>query len=398
MSDADRGAGHSAERGAPTVVTTAAAAVIAATLVALGFGTGFVAPSTPAFPAQVTDESGALGPAFHPGVILSGGSNATTTFLGGIGVYSQVTGFSLPVFAALTLGPSGPTVENETSEVENYFFEGGVYAIGWNGSSWLVGGQRSPEGSDQGALIALDGNSILNLTGRIASYFVGGGVWSVGWNGTTWLIGGNSSAGPTLLAWDGGPLQDLSSQIVGHGSEPWVQMLSWNGKEWLVGGHGVFGLWTGAEYVDLFPSSPFRDGGTFSSAWNGTAWLVGGDGNELVFVRGETLSVATTLPAAFDRLALMIVSANGGWFVAGKGRGAGEAFVPELAFWSGNPSSSPTDYSSALPPSFDAGDVQGGVSAPEFGADAVLMVGVGAYNATTGHGVGAMAVLEPESG
>jgi hypothetical protein len=381
----------------PPAVSFLAAIAVAGAILALAFAPAFMTTTQPPLPAKITDETRALGPVFRPGVMLSGGSNDTTTLLGGIGVYSQVSGFSLPVFAALSSSSSGPTVVNETSLVQSVFFEGGVYAIAWNGSSWLIGGQRSPGGADQGVLIALSGGTVTNLSAPIANYFVGGGVWSVGWNGTSWLIGGNSSKAATLLSLDHGSFTDLSSRLVGHGSQPWIQMLAWNGREWMVGGHGVFGLWTSSGYIDLFPTSPFQNGGVYASAWNGTSWLVGGDGNELVFVRGGAATPATTLPAGFDRLALMIVSADHGWFVAGKGQGVGDAFVPELAFWTGSATSHPTDYSTLLPSAFDDGDIQGGVPAPEFGNGAVLMVGVGTYDAATGHGVGAMALLDPSN-
>jgi len=395
MDEPSQGSNGVSQVWVPVSVSLVAAMAVAATILALAFAPAFVSPTTSPLPAQISDETRALGSVFHPGVMLSGGSNATTTLLGGIGVYSQISGFSLPAFAALSLGPGDPTVVNETSTVESYFFEGGVYAIAWNGSSWLIGGQRSPGGVDHGVLIALRGDTVTNLTGSIANDFAGGGVWSIGWNGTSWLIGGNSSRSATLLSFNKGSFIDLTSRLVGHGPQPWVQMLAWNGNEWMVGGHGVFGLWTNMGYIDLFPTSPFQTGGVYSSAWNGTAWLVGGDGRELVAVQGVTGTMVATLPPGFDRLALMIVSVAHGWFVAGKGQGAGDAFVPEFAFWTGVASSPPTDYSSALPSSFDGGDIQGGIPAPEFGPGEVLMVGVGSYNAATGHGVGAMALLSP---
>ena len=387
----------SSDRRGPMAVTTVTALAIAATLLALAFAPGFGVSSTGTFPGRLTDETSALGPVFHPGVILSGGSNSTTTFLGGVGVYSQTSGNSLPVFAAVTWGVSGVAVENETARVQSYFVNGGVYAIGWNGSAWLIGGQRSPGNADNGSLIALSHGTVTNLTGQVARYFVGGGIWAVGWNGTSWLIGGNSSSSASLLAWDGGAVTDLSSRLVDHGLRPWIQMLLWNGAQWLVGGHGMFGLWTGPGYVDLFSSSPFQNGGVYSAAWNGTAWLVGGDGRELVSVRGQNLSYATTLPPAFDRLALMITVTTAGWFIAGKGIGPGGSFAPELAFWTGIPSAAPTDYSTALPASFAGGDVQGGVPAPEFDPHGVLLVGVGSYDAATGYGVGAIVLLDPSS-
>ena len=393
MLGTNRGRSTARHRWVYVTVAVAAVVLIVGTYFALSLTPQSATPTTPPL-ARLVDESRSLGAVFHPGVILSGASNSTTTFLGGIGVYVQPTGFSLPVFAAVTAGSSSLTVANETTTIESDFLDGGVYAIGWNGSTWLIGGQRSPGGSDEAALVALDGGTATNLTSRVASYFHGGGIWAIAWNGTSWLIGGNSSSTATLLAWDGGPVTDLSSRLVSHGSKPWVQLIAGNGTETLVGGHGLFGLWTGSAYEDLLPASPFQGGGVYSAAWNGTSWLVGGGGRELVFVRGGNVTDALTLPPAFDQVALMVTATAHGWFVAGKGLGAEGSYAPELVFWAGSAGASPTDYSASLPSSFDGGEVQGGVPAPELGPNMLLLVGEGAYNVSTGYGTGALALLQ----
>jgi|GEM_PF-1910918 len=375
----------------PVTVVTAIAVLVAL----LAVGSFAPSPSSPSLPAPLAmvDESSKLGPVFHPGVILAGGSNSTASLLGGIGEYSQPTGVSLPVFSSLTREPGGITVTNRTSEISNYFDEGGIYAIGWNGSAWLIGGQRSPGGSDNAALVELRDGRFTDLTSRFASYFVGGGVWSVGWNESGWLIAGNSSTGPTLLSWDGGPIVDLSPEVTAHSPSPWVQLLVWNGLEWLVGGQGVFGLLTGSAYHDLDPGSPFEHTGEFAAAWSGSFWVVGGTGARVVVVTGTTVGPGPALPVAFDRFALFIVFIGSGWLIGGRGTSWSGAYAPELLYWNGGPGPrSLTDLSSYLPASFSGGEIQGGVPAPEFGASSWLLVGEGSYNPTSGYGVGAMAL------
>lgn len=384
---------HRFSRGWGGITTAVVVFAIVASLLAVLLPPVLDRTNAQRMPATITDVSGSLGSTFHPGVILSGASNGTTTLLGGIGVYSHSTGFTLPVFAALTASPT--LVANETARVASYFFEGGVYAIGWNGSSWLIGGQRSPGGADLGALVTLHDGTVTNLTAQISSYFTGGGIWSIGWNGTSWLIGGNSSAAATLLAWNGASLTDLSSRVKGHGPAPWIQMITWNGAEWLLGGHGVFGLWSRGTFVDLFPSSPFQNGGVYSAGWDGADWLVGGGGRELVWVHSDGETVATTLPQNFDQVVLMILWTGHGWFVAGKGQGTVNGFSPALGYWSGSSTAVPLDYTTNLPASFDGGEVQGGVPAPEFGAGTVILVGEGGYDPSTGFGIGATALLTP---
>ncbi len=340
--------------------------------------------------------AGPLGNTFHPGVILSGGSNGTASFLGGIGVYDKPTDFSLPVLAGLSIGPTGPRVQNWTPAIASEFAQGGVYGIGWNGSTWLFGGQRFAGGSNMGALATLRDGTTTNWSEGVAGFFGGGGIFSIGWNGTAWLIGGNSTQGPVLLSWEGGVFRDLSGRLVGHEPRGWVQLLEWNGAEWLVGGGGIFGLLRGAEYSDLIPRSPIVGNGVFSGAWTGTSWIVGGFGGRLGIVEGPSSAVVPLpIPAEYSQMVtLVVIDADGSLLVGGRGVGPTGGDTPVLLQSSGMGAGVLwTDLSGRIPVDFAGGEIQGAVPAPFLGTDAYWIVGEGNYNLTTGHGVGALGLL-----
>ncbi len=339
-----------------------------------------------------TDISGALGPVFHPGVILGAGSNSTDTLLAGIGVYTISPEFSLPVLADVHVASSGPVVRNLTSEVDPYFYLGGTYALGWNGSAWLVGGQATWGGVNDGTLVALTGSTFTNVTSLIYPYFAGGGIFAMGWNGTAWLIGGNSSAGVVLVSLQGARVTDLTNVLPQRDPFGWIQLLAWNGREWMIGGERVLGTYEGATFHDLLPGSPFVTSGVYSGGWNGTAWVVGGGGGVAVVIRDDLLYPGPDLPTAFDQSVLLVISYPNGWIVGGKGTAPSGVREGELVTWSGGAGAAGVqDLRSLIPTSFAAGELQGGCWAPEFGLSQLLIVGEGSYNAITGYGSGTMA-------
>lgn len=379
-----------------TVAALVAIVVVAGVVVAEW--PGLIDRSGPSAPPTfvISDLTPDLGSVFHPGIILGAGSNATTTLLAGIGVYSRTTDFSLPVLAAIEDGPAGVEVANLTARVSSAFFDGGVYGLGSNGAMWLVGGQTSWEASNRGALVALEPNGVVNLTDRLGSLFDGGGVFAIGWNGSSWLLGGNSSTGPVLAAWDGTHLTDLTARLVSYDRSGWVQLLAWNGHEWLIGGQGVFGLLQGGVFHDLDPASPFGASGEFSAAWTGRDWIVGGSGARVVLVSADRILPGPTLPSSFDRFVTLVTPIGHGWLLGGRGSVGATGYAPELFYWSGGSGAgSLVNLTAEIPPSFAGGEIQGGSAAPILGSSSVLIVGEGAYNAGTGHGVGSIALVTP---
>ncbi|MCI4337425.1 MAG: hypothetical protein L3K17_09635 [Thermoplasmata archaeon] len=371
------------------VILVAVACLLAVWSLVVSGGSG-----TPDRTVSDVDVTPALGPVFHPGIILGAGSNATDTLLAGVGVYTIDPEFTLPVLADLREGPAGPTVENLTALVNPYFYEGGTYALGWNGSGWLVGGQATWGGNNDGTLVALHGAQVTNFTALIYPYFAGGGIFALGWNGTSWLLGGNSSTGIALVAVQGTHVTNLTRLVPDRDPLGWFQLIVWNGNEWMLGGEQILGTLSGTVYHDLLPSSPFGETGVYSGAWNGSAWLVGGGGGRAVLVRDDQVLPGLGLPNAFDQAVLLIINYSGGWIIGGKGSTDTGGTVAELVTWTGESGTAGlSDYSSQVPSTFRGGEIQGGGWAPELGARDVLLVGEGSYDQDTGFGVGAMALL-----
>lgn len=349
---------------------------------------------------RISDLSGALGPSFHPGIVLGASSNATTTMLGGIGVYRVSPELTLPALASLSPSAAPLAATNLTPGINDYFWEGGVYGIGWNGSSWLIAGQAGWGGgtSNYGAAVSWSHGAIVNRTSALGNTFVGGGIFAMGWNGTSWLLGGNNTTGhPTIEAFDGSHSVDLTSRLVVHKvGASWLQLIAWNGDEWLIGGEGVLGILTGTTFVDLYPESPFVGSGVWTAGWNGSAWLVGGGAGHLAVVRGTSISTVPNLSTTFDQAVLFIQEERGGWLVGGKGSGGRDVSLPELLFWpSATPGAPVVDYSVAIPSAFANGEIQSGAPAPAFGPDCAVVVGEGGYDPHSGRGVGAVALIAP---
>ncbi|HEV2520138.1 MAG TPA: hypothetical protein VGX00_05905 [Thermoplasmata archaeon] len=343
---------------------------------------------------QIRDASPSLGAVFHPGVILVAGANASTVFLGGIGVYVRSPEFTLPVVATLTRGPSGPAAQNVTPLLNDYFWEGGIYGETWNGTSWLIAGQAGWGGGNTGAMVSIEGGRVINRTALLGPTFAGGGIFAIAWNGSAWMLGGNSSGGLALATLEGSRLTDLSSEIHGTVRDGWIQALQWNGAEWLIGGQGILETWRGGNWTDLLADSPFTESGVYAASWNGSAWLVGGGAGQAITIADDTVGHGPKLPAAFDQAVLFLAPVLSGWLVGGKGTTSTGGIAPELAYWaSAGPRPSVTDLSADIPNSFAGGEVQSGSPAPMLGPSSYLLVGDGSYDVHSGYGVGSVAWL-----
>lgn len=377
---------------------TAALLVACTTLLA---APGALRPSSPTVqvPAfSVVDERAALGENFQPGIVLGGASNSSESFLAGIGVYRAASDVSLPALAAVRRSATGLNVSNATAFAGGAFALGGVYAAGWNGSAWLVGGQSGATASNDGALVTShDGRSWANLSAEVAPYFSGGGIWAVGWNGSAWLVGGNSSSGPVLVAFDGARFVDRTSVLAPHLRTAWVQLLAWNGVEWLIGGQGLFELLRGTQATDLYAGSPFAGRGEFTTLWTGSAWLVGGYADRLAVVALNGASSTVGLPSAWsDPLVTFVLPVGDGYLVGGRADGTSGGYQPQLQYWAGPAGGDGwAPLTGEIPPSFGSGEFQAGFPAGELCAGCALLVGEGQYNRTTGYGLGALALLAP---
>ncbi len=391
------GASRAPPRSAALFAVVAVAVALGVTLASASFGPAPVGTETPVNPKfTLVNESSALGSVYHPGIILGAAANGSSALLGGIGVYTKVPEFTLPDLAAMTAGSNGVTVTNLTPRVNTYFFAGGVYAMGWNGTSWLIGGQAAWGGGtyNWGSLVALTGTTLVNRTSLLGSVFNGGGVFAMGWNGSAWLLGGNSTAGPVLESIQGTTVTNLTALLPPVDPNGWVQLIAWNGDEWLIGGEGVFGVLHGASYVDLWNSAPFQGSGVYAGGWNGSAWLAGGGAARLVLVVHDSVHPTPPLAGTFDQSVTFVQPIASGWLVGGTGTSPTGGFAPELVYWDGEGSHATSeDLTPSLPSAFLGGDLQSGCAAPLFGLNATLVVGEGLYDNATGYGVGAVALV-----
>lgn len=374
----------------------AAAVAVSAVVAVLWLAPGGSPGPRPTEAFGVQNETSALGPVYHPGIILGAASNGSVALLGGIGVYTKVPEYTLPDLASATVDSGQVVVTNLTPAVNPYFFEGGVYAMGWNGSAWLLGGQAGWGGGSHnaGSLVAFSEGRFVNRTTLLGTAFAGGGVFAMGWNGSAWLLGGNSTTGPALESIAGGKVTNLSAKLPLRDPSGWLQTIDWNGNEWLIGGEGVFGLLTGSNYTDLWDSAPFGGSGVYAADWNGSVWLAGGGAAALVTVRGQVVQSAPPLSGRFDQSVTFVAAVPGGWLLGGTGTSSAGGFAPELAYWDGSgPTATSLDLTAELPSAFLGGDLQAGCLAPAFGPDRALVVGEGQYNNETGFGLGAMALV-----
>lgn len=387
----DRGPG-----GDGTTVSRAARAtgvvVLALLTLAAGLGVAFE-PHAPALPGNtiaVVNATALLGGMYRPGAVQGVSGNASALLLGGNGPFAERSGPTVPL---LTLVGPDAMPQNASAPAAGAFGEGAPFVVAWNGSSWLIGGERLAAGAPSGALVELRAGVWTDRTPGLGTAFAGGGVWALGWNGTDWLVGGSGSAGAVLLALGPGSDRNLSALLPNNTAADWVQWLAWNGTGWLVGGGGVFGTLEGARYHDLLPSSPFRSGGVFSADWNGSAWLAGGGAPAaLAVVRGTEVVGQPELPPGFDRWVNIVFWTPEGWIVGGRGTTSGGASAPELALWA--TSGILVDDSALLPTSFAGGEILAGARAPSLGPDALVVAGEGALDPATGSGYGALAEIE----
>jgi hypothetical protein len=334
---------------------------------------------------------------FAQGAIQAFGSNSSGVVFGGVSYYDRnhQPYDSLPALGSYS--PRGAATDDLTGQTSSYFYEGGVFPVGWNGSAWLIAGQTTIGNLTEGSAIALQGGHITNLTPLVAPYFQQEGIWIAGWDGEGWLLGGNDTQGAVLVYLQGNTVTNLSSLLPNNRAGDWIQALGWNGSGWLVGGEGIFGAYAEGQFTNLLPRSPFVSGGVLSMDWNGSSWLVGGSPIALAYVHGDNVLPAPSPTRGTAGWVNSIVAIPGqGWVVAG-GTDSGGTYAPLLATLSAQPGTTQAiDESACLPGAFTGGWVQYGGLAPAFGANEVLLVGQGGTVASTFASHAAAVVLSVE--
>ena len=90
----------------------AAAVAVSAVVAVLWLAPGGSPGPRPTEAFGVQNETSALGPVYHPGIILGAASNGSVALLGGIGVYTKVPEYTLPDLASATVASGRVVVTN----------------------------------------------------------------------------------------------------------------------------------------------------------------------------------------------------------------------------------------------------------------------------------------------
>ncbi|MCI4325854.1 MAG: hypothetical protein L3K00_08275 [Thermoplasmata archaeon] len=363
--------------GAAIVLTVAAVAlvIVAGELTYDSFREG---PPPNASSFQLENVTGSLGATFARGAPQAFGFNGSTVLVTGVVGDPASSTIPFPLLGAFGGVPASAPPRNLSTDVAGLFHGGDTLGIGWNGSAWVITGEAAWSSDAGGAAAAWSDGVWTNLTPELRPFFGGaGGIWFDGWNGSSWLFGGQSDSGAALVSLRGSSVQDFSSQIPNNRPDHWIQFLQWNGTAWLVSGQGTLGVLTGSRYLDLEPQSPFGGGGAFAADWNGSRWLVGGGEPAVVaFLDGTRFVPGPRLPATFSWWVSAITWDGRGWYIGGEGSSASSAYDAALVYFDAA-TGVVVDLSALLPGAFAGGQIQFAGLAPFEGKSAVLLIGQG---------------------
>jgi len=146
-----------------------------------------------------------------------------------------------------------------------------IYAVASNGSMWIAVGRRTSDGTAH-AIYSYDGYNWYESTSA-ASIFGPGGLQAVAWNGTMWVIGGDGSAS-LAYSYDGINWKKVTSVV------PYVVGIAYNSSMWIVVGNnntGAGGDCIGYSYDGISWTLSTSGSDLMKSAndveWNGIMWV-----------------------------------------------------------------------------------------------------------------------------
>ncbi|QIW23562.1 hypothetical protein EWF20_04920 [Sulfolobus sp. S-194] len=139
--------------------------------------------------------------------------------------------------------------------VSEYFNDGYIYSLGYNGTAILLGGSTRINGTLHTSLVEinLQNYKIYNLSNFISPFYTIGQIYAIDWIGSYWLVGGNAyivGVGqspfliPFLLKINSSGFYDLSPKLpsdfkVLGGSSTIYSIYSTNSSSIIVGGNAV---------------------------------------------------------------------------------------------------------------------------------------------------------------
>jgi hypothetical protein len=223
----------------------------------------------------------------------------------------------------------------------------GVYALAWNGSMWVAGGQSSSTTS----ALAYSYNGI-NWTAATNNGTNGGittCVQCVAWNGSMWVAGGGQFTNPSIkytLAYSyNGIFWYTIPFRVDQGTR--AMSVAWNGRLWLLGGRAGSTSYLAYSYNGIDWTNITTVNATIileakTVAWNGSLWVGGGKTNAAVapatFIKSsDGITWTTVTPTGGITTQVNSVAWNGSLWVAG-GLGSGQfAYSYDGTNWTASP-------------------------------------------------------------
>jgi hypothetical protein len=297
------------------------------------------------------------------GTVWGGGSNYNDTLwlISGWGVDDRPAPVNPYLFV---YNGSSEMTNSINSATETEWNGGDIFAASWNGSEWLVSGMGSGLLNPKTSLTPIkrptpavnhlsmglfDGRNFIDLSSKLPVQ-MDGILYANGYNGEEWLVGGGYSKYGVLFSFNGKTFVPLIAQIDSAVPEfHSVQSIAWNGKYWLIGGIGFLAEYDGTRFVDLTTQleralsvrtvNDSQDFSVNSIAWNGSRWLLGGGAPVAIPVPGSSAWFASydsvffqdltyKLPAYTRNSSSSILSisysrANGYWVLGGYADGRG---------------------------------------------------------------------------
>ena len=250
------------------------------------------------------------------GTVWSGGYNGTNWLITGWGSGKYLNPY-ISLFNQTTTSKTHLGDYSEIGSAEQEWLGGDVFAVGWNGTDWLLTGMGSGELiPGQGitnhmsmALVSANG-TFTDLSPQIPNQ---GDLilYANAWNGNYWLVGGGwfGSSQGELYVLSGDTITDITSQIASAvPSFSSVQSIVWNGQYFLIGGVGFLAEYNGSTFTDLTTRlnqaldashslNDTSDNAVNAIAWTGTSWLIAG-GTPVAYYGNESSSawIASIVP------------------------------------------------------------------------------------------------------
>ncbi len=197
-----------------------------------------------------------------------------------------------------------------------------IWAIKWNGSYWMIGGNNGSNTALYCPQTA--GDASYNLQ-TMPSYFSTGPIWAIGTDkqsSATNLIGGQNGKILERTGTYNSPTNtDLSHNITDFGADS-IKCAGYNGAYWIIGGaDGDLNTIDASTYMfyDLRSSLGFGANNVLAVGWNGSYWLIGGAGGYLSSYNGTSFSSLTSaLGWSSSNININVIKwANNQWLIGG---------------------------------------------------------------------------------